>query len=99
MLRSIEAVDINDGLGKGLWSFFGQIVPDASLESPACMSAREFLGIGTRVRVRCTISVTFKGNGGQGDDRPFGKPLIQIVILRLAFSQVEPPAIIMDGCR
>jgi len=37
--------------------------------------------------VWCTIGVTFKGNGWHGDDRAFGKPLFQIVIFRLAFSQ------------
>jgi hypothetical protein len=32
----------------------------------------------------------------QAYDRAFGKPLFQIVIFRLAFSQAEPPAVIMD---
>ena len=32
----------------------------------------------------------------QAYDRAFGKPLSQIVIFRLAFSQAEPPAVIMD---
>jgi hypothetical protein len=46
--------------------------------------------------VWCTIGITFKGNGGHGDDRAFGKPLFQIVIFRLALSQTEPPTVIMD---
>jgi len=44
----------------------------------------------------CPIGVTFKGNGGHGDDRALGKPLFQIVIFRFAFSQGLPPAVIMD---
>ena len=44
----------------------------------------------------CTIGITFKGDGRHGDDRTFGKPLFQIVIFRLAFSQTEPPAVIMN---
>src|ERR1700676_5213306 len=44
----------------------------------------------------CTIGITFKGNGRHGDDRAFGKPLFKNLIFRLAFSQTEPPAVIMD---
>src|SRR6202158_3543274 len=44
----------------------------------------------------CTIGITLHGNGGHGDHRTFAKPLFQIVIFRLAFSQAEPPAVIMD---
>src|ERR1700680_4302325 len=59
--------------------------------------ALEFLCIGTAVRVRCTIGIAFKGNGGHGDDRSFGKPLFQVVIFRLAFSQSEAPTVVMDN--
>src|SRR6266700_6109123 len=58
--------------------------------------ARKFLGIGTGVRMRRTIRITFKGDGGDSDKRKFGKPFFQIVILRLALSQSQPPTIIMD---
>src|SRR2546430_1782429 len=71
-------------------------MPDAALDDPVRISAREFLGIGTGVRVWCTIGIAFKSNSGHGDVRTFGEPLFQIVIFRLAFSQSEPPAIIMD---
>jgi hypothetical protein len=53
-------------------------------------------GMGTGVRVWCAIGNTFKGSGGHGDDRTFGKPLFHTVISRLAFSQSEPLAIVMD---
>jgi hypothetical protein len=58
-------------LGKGLGGFLRQIVPDATLNDPVRIFAREFLGIGTAVRVWCTIGVTFQGDGGHGDDRTF----------------------------
>src|SRR5713226_3829016 len=93
--RSIT-VDFDDGCGEGLRGFLRQIVPDAALDDPVRIFTREFLGIGTGVWMRRTIGITFKGNGGHGYDRTSGKPLLQIVIFRLAFSQCESPAIIMD---
>src|ERR1700681_3232796 len=93
--RSIT-VNVDYSLGEGLRGFLRQIVTDAALDDPVRVVAREFLGIGTGVRMWCTIGITFKGNGRHGDDRAFGKPLFKIVIFRLAFSQTEPPAVIMD---
>ncbi len=93
--RSIT-VNFDNSVGKGLRRFLRQIVPDAALDEPVRIFAGEFLGIGTGVRVWCTIGITLKSNGGHGDDRTFGKPLFQIVVLRLAFSQAQPPAVIMN---
>src|SRR5262245_233348 len=50
----------------------------------------------TWVGVWCTVGITFEGNSGNGDDRTLGQPLVQIGIFGLAFSQREPPPIIMD---
>jgi hypothetical protein len=91
-----SSVDIDDRLSKGLGSFLGQIVPDAARDDPVRISTREFPGIDTGVRVRCTIGIAFKGNGGHGDVRTCGEPLFQLVIVRLACSQSQSPAIIMD---
>jgi len=44
----------------------------------------------------CTVGITRKSNGGHGDDWTFGKPLLQFVILRLAFGQPEAEAVIVD---
>src|SRR5580765_5254463 len=93
--RSI-IVDIDYRLGKGLRRFLRQIVPDAAFDKPVRIFAREFLGIRTGLRMRRTIGITFKSNGGHSDDGSFGKPLFQIVIFRLAFSESEPPPIVMD---
>src|SRR5262245_56023361 len=43
----------------------------------------------------CAVGITFKGNSGNGDDRTLGQPLVQMGIFGLAFSQREPPPIIM----
>ena len=77
-------MDVDDSFGKGVRSLLRQIVPDAALDDPVRISAREFLGIGIAVRVWRTICITFKGNGGHGDDRTFGKPLFRIVMFRVA---------------
>jgi hypothetical protein len=39
-------VDVNHGLGEGLWSFLWQIVPDAASDDPVIIFAGEFLAIG-----------------------------------------------------
>ena len=83
--RSIT-VDIEHRLGKGPRRFLRQIVPDAAFDKPVRIFAREFFGIRTGLRMRRTIGITFKSNGGHSDDGSFGKPLFQLVIFRLAFS-------------
>src|SRR5881227_1031860 len=91
-----SSVDIDDSLGKGLGSFLRQIVPDAARDDPVFIAAREFPGIGTGLRVWCAIGIAFKSNRGHSDVRTCGELLFQIVIVRLAFSQSQPPAIILD---
>jgi hypothetical protein len=71
-------------------------VPDATLDDPMRVFAREFFGIGTGVRVWRAIGGAFKGDGGHGDHGTFGKPLFKVVILRFAFGQADPPTVIMD---
>jgi hypothetical protein len=77
--------DFKDSFGKGRRRFLRQIVPDAALDEPVCIFAREFLGVGTGIQVWCTIGITFEGNGGHGDYWTCGKALLEIVIFRLAF--------------
>ena len=66
-----------------------------ALEDPVRIPAREFTCIGFSVRGR-TIEITGDGDGGHGDDRTFEKPLFQSVVLSVAFSQAQPPAVIVD---
>ena len=77
-------VDVDHRLGEGLRSLLRQIVTDAPRDDAVRVFTGEFLGVGFTVRVRCTIGVTFKGDRGHGDDRTFGKPSLQIVVLRVA---------------
>src|SRR5712692_11205970 len=58
--------------------------------------APEFLSIRGRIRVWCAIGITFQGYGRHGDDRKLRKPSFEIVILRLALNQAQPPAVIID---
>ena len=88
--------NVDDSFGEGLWGFLRQIVPDPALDEPVLILAREFLGVRAGLRMWCAVGITFQRNGGHGDDRARGKPLFQIVIFRLALSQAEPPAVIMD---
>src|SRR5215204_2218437 len=93
--RSIT-VDIDDSLSKGLRRFLGQIVTDAALDRPVRIFAGEFFGIRTGLRMRRTVGIALKCNRRHGDHRKCGKPFFQIIVLWFAFSQAEPPTIVMD---
>src|SRR5215204_3111004 len=93
--RSALRGDLNDGIRESLRGFLRQIVPYAALDGPVGVSAGEFLRVGTRVRVWCTIRVAFQCDRRDCDDRRPGEPPFQIVILRLAFSESKPPAVVM----
>jgi len=54
--RSVTA-DIDHSLDNGLRGFLSQIVPDAALDDPVRIFAREFLSIGTGVRMWCTVGI------------------------------------------
>src|SRR5208337_4368265 len=46
--------------------------------------------------MRRPVGVAFQRDRRHAYDRRFGEPLLQIVVFRLALSQPEPPAVIMD---
>src|SRR5580698_4222895 len=46
--------------------------------------------------MRSTIGIAFKGDCRNGDDRIFSELIFEIVVLRLAFSQAQPKAVIMN---
>src|SRR4051794_3767326 len=91
--------DIDDSFGKSFRGFLGQIVPDAALDDPVRIFARELLGVGAGVRVWRTIGIALQGDGRHGDDRALGKPFFQIVIFWLAFGEAQPPTVIMNHDR
>jgi len=72
-----------------LGGFLRQVVTDA-LEDPVPSFARELLGIRGAVRSRRNaIGITIEGDRGHCDDRTIGKPLFEIVVLRVVAS-AEP---------
>src|SRR3954467_15748408 len=91
--------DIDDSFGKGLRSLLRQIVPDAALDEPVLILAREFLGVRAGLRVWCAVGITFKCDGRDRDNRECGQPRFQVVVFRLALSQAEPPTVIVNHDR
>ena len=87
-------IDVYDSLGEGLWSFLRQIVPMPPLII-RCICPRIFR-VSAGVWMRRAIRITFERNGWHSDHRSIRKPLFQIVVFRLTFSQSEPPPIIMN---
>src|SRR6185295_7859378 len=88
--------DIDDCLGKSLRSLLRQIVSDAARNGPVLVSGGEFLRVGTRVRVRGTIGISLKRNRGNTDDRGLSELLFDVVELRLALGETEPPTVVVN---
>ena len=85
MLKLI-AINFEHSFGKSLRRFLRQIVANAAFYEPVGVFAREFLGVGARVRVRRTVGIALERDGRCGDDGAFGKPPFQIIIFPLTFS-------------
>src|SRR5262245_11485833 len=81
--------DVGDGLGKRLRWFLGGVVPDAALDGPVRVLAREFFRVGAGLRVRCAVGITFKRDSGHRDHRKFGEPRFERGVFRLALGQAE----------
>src|ERR1035438_3533131 len=79
-----------------MWSFLWQIVPDATAEDPGCILARELWTGGCRVRVRGAIGIALKRDRRDGDGWAFGQLPFQVVVLRFAGGQPNPPAVVVD---
>src|SRR5262249_15280150 len=59
------------------------------------ISARKFLGVGTRLLVWGAIGITFQGDG-RHHGREFGTPFLQVVIFGATSGESESPAIVMN---
>ena len=92
-------ISFDDSFGEGLRSFLRQIVSDAAVDRPVLVLAGEFPDVGARIRMWRAVGITLKRDGWHGDDGKLGKLLFEIVMLRLAFGQAEPPAIVVDHDR
>ena len=58
----------------------GRIVSDAAFENPVRIFAREFLRVGTGVRMRRAVGVAFQGDRRHVDGWTFRETIFQIVI-------------------
>ena len=92
-------VNVDYRLRESLWRFLRQVVTDTALDCPVLILAREFSGIGAGVRMWRAIDITLEGDGGYADYRRLSQPRFEIVIGRLALSQSEAPAIVVDDNR
>jgi hypothetical protein len=94
--RRSDFGDVDDRLGKGLWGFLRQVVPNAARDEPVLISTRELAAISRGFRMGRAVGVAFHSDRGNGDDGPLGEFLFQIVVFPLAVGEVEPPAVIVD---
>ena len=79
--RSAFGGDVDDRLSKGLRGFLWQVVPNTARDIPVRILARKFAGIGAGIRMRRAVGVTFKRNGGHGDDRAGGKATASVPVV------------------
>src|SRR5215470_608484 len=91
-----ESIDVDHCLRKSLRGFLRKVVPDAAADEPMLVFARELLGVGFGRWVGCAIRIALERDRGHGDDGRLGKPALEVVILRFAFGQSLPPAVIVD---
>jgi len=71
-------------------------VADAAGDGAVRIAARELGGIGARVGVRRAIGIALHRDGRHGDDREGRQSPFQVVKLRIALDQSEPPAVVVD---
>lgn len=81
---------------KACGSSCGRLWPNAARDGAVLILTRKLLRVGTRLRVRRTVRIAFQRDRGYRDGGELGEPLFHIVILWLAFSQSDPPAIVVD---
>jgi len=83
-----------NSFGKCFGCLLRHVVTDA-FEDSVRVFARESSGIGFSVRGRA-VEIAGNGDRGHSDDGRFKQFLFQIVVPWLAFSQAQPPAVIMN---
>src|ERR1700722_12296659 len=91
-----KAVDVNDRLRKGLRSFLRKIVTDTAGERAMVILAREFVAVRRWREMRGAIRIAFHGDGREGDRRAGEKLVLELVVLRLTLSHIDPPAVVVD---
>ncbi len=89
-----DAVD--DGGREVLWCFLRQVVADATREIPMLVLAGELRGVRRRSRMRRAVGVAFERDRGHRHHWPCGEPALECIERRLAGSQAQPPAVVVD---
>src|SRR5258706_2771132 len=87
----------NYSVRKGSRRFLRQVMADAAANLAVLVFAGEFLCIRARIGVRRSVGVTFRGDGGHGDNRRFRQLPFQLVVLRFAFRKALAPAVIVNN--
>ena len=91
-----KGVHVDYGGGERLRGFLRQVVPDSAGQVAVNVFAGKLRGIGRRSRVRRAVGIPLERDGRHADDRTARKPILEAVIGRLAFSQTEAPAIVVN---
>jgi hypothetical protein len=71
-------------------------MPDTSADGPIRIFAGEPACVGAWLQMGCSIVIALKGYCWHSDNRAFGKPLLQVVVLRFTLRKPLPPTIIMN---
>ena len=85
----LQPVNVDHCLGKSLWGFLRKVVTDTARYIPVLIFAREFMGIGRRVRVRSSIGVTLQRDGWNANRRGLCQLLFEIIVLLLSFAKSD----------
>src|SRR4051794_18912116 len=93
---SSRTAHFKDGIGERLRGLLREVVADAALDGAVRVAARELPGIGARVRVRRPVGVALEGDRRHRDPGCFGEALLQLAVLRFAFREPQPPAVVVD---
>ncbi len=88
---------VDDSLGEIVRRLLGLVVSHAALDQSVLVFARALPGIRRRrFQMRCAVRVALHGDRRDVDDWRLRRPLLLRVILPLAVSETDPPAIVVD---
>src|SRR3954447_15553644 len=93
---SSRTAHFKDGIGERLRGLLREVVADAALDGSVGVAARELPGVGARVRVRRPVGVALEGDRRHRDNGPLGEAFLELAVLRFAFGEPEPPAVVVD---
>ena len=89
-------INFDHGFGKSFRSFLRKIMSNATVNESVRILTREFFGVGTGIRMRRTIGITFKSNRWDGYNRACRKSSFEVIIFPFTFSEAKTPAVIVN---